>query len=373
MHSSSYDHRMVREARLALTVVAALLVAAALLGYRYMRSLSPDHGIPAHVLSAPPAEEVDASFIAEATVRRMRTKADPSRAAREYHSQHLPEDDPLRVAARDPRHDLIRNTVPAESTAHVLESGEANRNSVEQGTPQFPTRPYSTPPFATSADTLDDRPASELEFQPRSFQQQPLVPPRPLPPPPTDTTSTSWPSLETTPITAAPQPETEFHSAQVRAAWMPDSLSALNSHSFVGEERPVGPPEFEIRKVRTDQSLWLIAEELYGDGRWFRALYQHNIALYESATDGQYVDLVCPPWETLAASFPLLVPDRPAETRAVAARSPTAAPPSETGFWYVTAESDTLFGIARQELGQAGRYVEILDLNRERLPHDMHH
>ena len=40
---------------------------------------------------------------------------------------------------------------------------------------------------------------------------------------------------------------------------------------------------------------------------------------------------------------------------------------------YQTIEGDTLFDIARSKLGQASRYLEILELNRDILPKNITH
>jgi hypothetical protein len=40
---------------------------------------------------------------------------------------------------------------------------------------------------------------------------------------------------------------------------------------------------------------------------------------------------------------------------------------------YETKAGDTLFGIARQQLGQASRYVELLKLNQYRIDGDLNH
>ena len=41
--------------------------------------------------------------------------------------------------------------------------------------------------------------------------------------------------------------------------------------------------------------------------------------------------------------------------------------------FYETKAKDTLFGVAQRELGQASRYVDLLELNRFRIPADSDH
>ena len=108
-------------------------------------------------------------------------------------------------------------------------------------------------------------------------------------------------------------------------------------------------------------SFWLIAQRVYGDGRYFNALYEFNRDQVESFNDiPAGTRISTPPVDQLRQRWPDLCPR---ETFAVTTPVETVNDPDG----YTTEPGDTLFEIARNELGQASRYLEILDLNRDRL------
>lgn len=109
------------------------------------------------------------------------------------------------------------------------------------------------------------------------------------------------------------------------------------------------------------QTLWEVAQEVYGDGRLFRAVYEINrnqIANPEILPVG--TQLVVPELEELIQKYRAHVPD-------------DLVPMSEDEGVYITQSDDTLFDIARQRLGQASRFNELIELNRTRLPHNVSH
>jgi nucleoid-associated protein YgaU len=126
---------------------------------------------------------------------------------------------------------------------------------------------------------------------------------------------------------------------------------------------PVQPtqPSIEEVVIEAGQPLSSIARRKYGDERWAQALAAFN-HLPTNVPDGSQTGrrVRIPPRRTLAELFPRLVPaaEPPADSCNV---DPTV---------YLTAEGDTLFSIAREHLGQASRYVEIFELNRDSIPAD---
>lgn len=128
-------------------------------------------------------------------------------------------------------------------------------------------------------------------------------------------------------------------------------------------------------------SLWSIAVNHYGDGRFFRALYRHN---RQQIPDAQHLKsgivLNIPHVDQLIQQYSELCPaDQVRQARAGGSGDPT----SQNQYanyeakmevrYHVTGPSDTLFGIARQRLGQASRYLEIFELNRFRIPANVNH
>ena len=111
------------------------------------------------------------------------------------------------------------------------------------------------------------------------------------------------------------------------------------------------------------ETWWMIAQEVYGDGNYFRALYEINRAQfpeYEVIPVGAKIN--CPPAEKLDDKLTRR-PISAAGTRPDPSFQPT----------YITRADDTLFDIARQHLGQASRFAEILKLNQKALSRDIGH
>jgi nucleoid-associated protein YgaU len=112
--------------------------------------------------------------------------------------------------------------------------------------------------------------------------------------------------------------------------------------------------------VVAEDGFFSIAQQHYGDGRYFEALYlanQDRVPSFDDLPAG--VELEIPSVKSLRQRFP----------KSCASISDPAEVPSdaETRI-YATRDGDTLFDIARRRLGQASRYVELIQNNEFRLP-----
>ncbi len=111
-------------------------------------------------------------------------------------------------------------------------------------------------------------------------------------------------------------------------------------------------------------SFWLIAQRVYGDGRLFNALYEFNrnqVKTFNDVPVGTRIST--PSIAELQQKWPQLCPRDSLFT----------AKNTEAASIYTSLEGDTLFDIARDQLGQASRYMEIMQLNAEKLPRDIGH
>ncbi len=121
--------------------------------------------------------------------------------------------------------------------------------------------------------------------------------------------------------------------------------------------------------VKHGDSYWSIAQELYGDGRFFRALFEHNrsrLVEFENLDAGTEIN--APAVDLLIIRYPdLCPPDR------VNARQRAETTNVNSHLVYETRQGDTLFDVARKQLGQASRYLEILQLNNQQLPSNINH
>jgi nucleoid-associated protein YgaU len=125
-------------------------------------------------------------------------------------------------------------------------------------------------------------------------------------------------------------------------------------------------------EVLPNDSYWTISQRVYGSGAYFRALAEVNrgkAARPDRLTPGMLIST--PPVAQLEKDYPDLCP-RPNRREAVRNRAAaTASLASYTGGRvYVVQEGDTLWTIARLELGKVSRWAEIVQLNREALGKD---
>lgn len=132
-------------------------------------------------------------------------------------------------------------------------------------------------------------------------------------------------------------------------------------------------------RVQTTEndSFWLIAERVYGEGAWFKALYAHNRQRFPQPDRlPAGVDVETPTPEELRSLYPQLCPRESLASAAPAgagvasgfavdaAASPQRGESSRT---YVVQSGQTLAEIAELTLGRRSRWTEIYRLNRDRL------
>ena len=142
---------------------------------------------------------------------------------------------------------------------------------------------------------------------------------------------------------------------------------------------PPPPRDDGKYEVQPNDSYWTISERLYGVGAYFKALAQHNQSKGLSEDQLQPGTLLlAPPATELEKQYPDLCPKasrREALQSQERNRMSTVSSRGQFrgGRTYTVAEGDTLFNIARYELGKASRWVEIYELNREALGKDFNY
>lgn len=149
------------------------------------------------------------------------------------------------------------------------------------------------------------------------------------------------------------------------------SLDGMPPGMAPGAE-PAGLQPDGTYRVEPNDNYWRISEKFYGTGAYFKALAEHNRKQIENPERLQVGERIEIPAEAdLQANYGDLCP-KP---------SHLATPGSGTipvsyaagGRTYVVEEGDTLFDIARHELGSPARWKEIYDLNRTQLSEDFNH
>lgn len=151
-----------------------------------------------------------------------------------------------------------------------------------------------------------------------------------------------------------------------------------SSHDLFPEGRGAGaaqvahePTGGETYTVQPDDNFWRISQRLYGTGAYFKALYEHNRAKFPRADHMRAGDVIdSPSAQVLAERYPDLVASSVRNRRAPA--QPVAQSTRQDGRRvYIVQHGDTLFDIARAELGRAVRWAEIYELNRDVLGEDI--
>jgi nucleoid-associated protein YgaU len=198
------------------------------------------------------------------------------------------------------------------------------------------------------------------------------------------------PHAEAAPAEAFPAEEPAVQSPPVRIS-QPQSPRASNDDWQPSEpsERPIaapaagplaaGPSEAAPLPVENGQytvqpgdTLWSISEKVYGTGGYFKALGARNRSVLprsDKLTVGTQVAV--PPTSDLERDFPSLCPRQRKSALVQPRTTPPAIATRRSGSdVYIVNEGDTLFDIARYELGKASRWAEIYDLNREVLGED---
>ena len=151
-----------------------------------------------------------------------------------------------------------------------------------------------------------------------------------------------------------------------------------------GDSRRYGGSSYDNRlarrqdgkyKIEPNDNYSTISEKQYGTSAYFQALAELNRGKFADANRLQPGELIStPPVEELQKSYPDLCP-KPSRLATLQSRTSMVSSRSSynRGRTYTVAEGDTLFNIARYELGKASRWAEIYELNRDVLGKDFNY
>lgn len=150
--------------------------------------------------------------------------------------------------------------------------------------------------------------------------------------------------------------------------------NTLPTQGFPAESSQGGPRSGDqlparVYTVKADESYWSISQKLYGSARYFQALAEHNRHRVGDP-------------KQLRPGMKILVPEAEIMDKLYARIIPGANQRDEAGellpeglFFtnngqpmYRVGKEDTLSDIAMKHLGRASRWVEIYNLNKEKLP-----
>ncbi len=147
-----------------------------------------------------------------------------------------------------------------------------------------------------------------------------------------------------------------------------NDLAGANEPDYASKNGSRGDGTYD---VQPNDSFWTISEKIYGTGSYFEALEELNRG---KAVDGQLKvgqNILTPDASELEKKFPGKCPK---ENHREVLQNRNATLVSARNLRgtrnYTVVEGDTLFDIARYELGKASRWAEIYELNQNVLGKD---
>jgi nucleoid-associated protein YgaU len=149
-----------------------------------------------------------------------------------------------------------------------------------------------------------------------------------------------------------------------------NGMAGLNEPASMAKNGSRGDGTYD---VQPNDNLWTVSEKMYGTGAYFEALEELNRA---KLVDGQLKvgqNILTPDVAELEKRFPKKCPKenhREVLQNHDAIQVSTQNLRNFGGRTYTVVEGDTLFDIARYELGKASRWAEIYELNRTALGRD---
>ena len=278
-------------------------------------------------------------------------------------------------AVNKPLEKIIDKSSKPEHTLTPAPSDKKNDHNLDFNNPKPPAPNDSTagfrPPKIRSnfgAGSIRELPSFDTSIKKEPIEEA-ATPLPPLPKLKQSTVSSFVPPQKTTPKKTAPTFAPISNSSEISQAKV--------AKKQVPKTKPqtLAPQEY---RVQTADSLWSIAMDHYGDGRFFRALHEHNLGRIASADRLEpNTAIVVPDVDDLLKRYPELCPADKLSDKAVGSVTQNAAydqyEKKMDRRFHVTQNGDTLFDVARERLGQASRYLEIFELNEFRIPQHANH
>jgi nucleoid-associated protein YgaU len=241
-------------------------------------------------------------------------------------------------------------------------------DSVEVKRPDRTTRPDSGSPVI-ARDDFDRTESSDRRgtsrYGDRSASLGPPTPARE----PASFDDTARRSVRSTPISRY---DDGVSRSPARSAYDRDDQPRYSGPSYGNR-----PPRRDDGKyeIQPNDNYSTISERCYGTNAYFKALAEHNRNKFANANYLHPGELIStPPVAELEKLYPDLCPNASRRDTMQSRVSPASMHGSHrSGRTYVVAEGDTLFNIARYELGKASRWAEIYELNRARLGKDFNY
>ena len=126
--------------------------------------------------------------------------------------------------------------------------------------------------------------------------------------------------------------------------------------------------------VKPNDSFWSVSKKVYGSGDFYKALIEHNRKKFPDSSKIRVGDVIATPAvANLRKNYPVFCPKERKATSNPYRTTALRATQSRGQRVYVVQEGDTIFNIARDELGKTARWADICELNRDLLGDDYDH
>lgn len=286
--------------------------------------------------------------------------------------------------------DAYPSASPADQ-AGVAEAGAASQNPLRglsagatAGTSSIPSAPISQGSYGYAASNSSLQAAADQGMTPpqpipgygassrptyRSAQESPAYGSRFRTPSTRTSLGNPWAANEAGTTADA---SASYGGSSYGARASSGASSLLGDTSSVGSSQVMNNSgKYEIRG---NDNYWMISKNLYGTGSFFKALAEHNRKKFpdpDRLKAGEVIET--PSLEELRKKYPDLCPKAEHCDTGRGNISPVSTQTRHGGRVYVVQEGDTLFDIARYELGKAARWAEIYELNRESIGTDFDH
>ncbi len=242
---------------------------------------------------------------------------------------------------------------PVESDALVA-GHETDAMPLEPSDPPASVRPRAAAPRGRPA------PLGQPRDDGFGFEDLPRPKPRPSAPPvESDPFSGAPPATVASPAPrAAVAPRGGIPPASPRPTAVPMAI--------VGGVPGRNDPRPTVYEVQPNDNFWRISSKQYGTAKYYMALARVNVDRIPDPTKLRPgMKVLTPTPETLEARFPDLFPNRAAAAVAEGQAGFHYGPDGRP--MYRIGESDTLGTIARDHLGRTSRWIQIYEMNRDRV------
>jgi nucleoid-associated protein YgaU len=253
-------------------------------------------------------------------------------------------------------------------------AGARSTTSVEPVTPprypDYTANPGGRVPDASSQYDYRQSVGSPPSTAITNYQNQQYTSGHTRPPYSTDSLNPTIPSRTAVSTGSAPPAYgAGYSSTGANSLWSGAAIAGDNlpSNSVAPIQR-----DGEKYSVQPNDTFWAISEKAYGSGGFFKALYEYNRKRHKAADElvvGQ--ELLVPDENVLRRHYPDLCPRTRKEVASTEQRLISVSTKLRgNGRVYKVVEGDTLYEIARYELGKSSRWAEIYELNRDVLGDD---